>query len=184
MLTFHKATIALAAAIAFGIFGGPQAMAGSPRAGSTIVLDTNGKIVGPFAYIPDQDSPIGYGALVSVVGQTFYLPIFADTGFASTIFTLSYTSSDCTGQPYTSETPAFLVQPGKVANGLMYYVYYVDFKTDEPITFTGQGSLQTFNTGGGSSCAVQRGLFGKAYPALTFDLSTLGFTAPFSVQLR
>jgi hypothetical protein len=142
---------------------------------AAVVVDSQEKVVGQFF-------PNRY-VLVNVNGVNVLLSVDT-TGFVRSGVVLYFESTDCTGIPYlTMDTPPDLVvsrdfdlSAGLVNNTL----YYPDFTTAQTRTFFSR-QFTDGNTGT-VFCSSLGGQSALSATYLMFDLSSLGFTPPFSVQ--
>lgn len=155
---------------------GPQGPSGT---GALLVVDSQGKTIGPLSW----PATAGYiwGVVLKVNGQLLNLPI-TPNGFQDTAVTLFYTSTDCSGTAYvgnfagnggsffwTNDT----LDVSPVVGGIAYL-------PGAPATITPQSAEGLED--GTSQCSGVHGSPSPAFVAAPFALSTLGFVPPFAVQ--
>jgi hypothetical protein len=138
------------------------------------VVDSRGAQIGPY-YPPEV-------ALRKINGLWLPLPVLT-TGFSNTGVLLNYTSSDCSGTAYLFQNPADLanVQVGLnigVVNGVLYYG---DAAVAQSMAMNSERLLNPDGTPE-QPCTTSEE-FNPFSPAITLDLSTLGFTPPFTIQV-
>lgn len=172
--------VALAASLAFLlIFSAGRTVAGTLGVGTAVVVDSNHNWVGPYT------SSSGDAALRKINGLWFALPVGPlGGGFTQTGVPLQYPTTDCTGIGYLNFAIPNIVASERtngavsIANNILYYQNQT---TPLNITALSSGGLKPDGTpllcNSGSE-----GVVAVAVP-LTFDLSTLNFSPPFTIKV-
>jgi hypothetical protein len=160
------------------------------------VVDANGHDVGPLSIAEPADE-----VLLQINGIEFTLPVF-DQGFPDTAFAVSeyFTASDCSSTPYLAvDTFLSAQQSGAPLSGfplhesadnfsgsafVSNHVLYYAAAPLQQMTFQSQAYFSYFSGPSQlpSDCYTNTPSTVNAGPMATFDLSTLGFTAPFHLQ--
>jgi hypothetical protein len=156
---------------------GPPGPRGTAGTSPISVYDANGALVG-------QEFPTSYGTdqvMLAVNGEEIIIAVNAK-GFVNTGFSTDYTSNDCSGTAYE-----FIAKPTP-----MTFAVYVDAGVLNNVLYVPDLSTLAVRSLQSVAAVYSDGEVGKCYSFTpvswnsasytTFDLSTLGFVAPFRVK--
>ena len=150
---------------------GPQGPAGPAAPAGPRVLDSNGTVVGPL---------IGQGAvLIKANGTPVLVSVQANDFPRIGQLSFWFPTPDCSGAPYT-----FAGFPANAYPDFSNILYYPDPANVQNVSFQSLGYWNPGDpiTAPPAQCFTGYSNPASASPVLTFDMSSLGFKPPFSIQ--
>ena len=155
---------------------------GLPGAKPIVVVDSNGQLVGPYVVVSNTVGAGGIGStyfegvFIRTPTVSFTAP-FSNNSLGSPSATVYFTSTDCSGAGYAQSNNSGAGAPSAMLFATIIattaYVWNAG-------GYTGISSNSQLTNQGCNTYGVQSA--GGVPVIATFDLSTLGFVPPFSVQ--